>query len=128
MPAEEYLKTLAYELRQRKQSEDMVHSTLQEVRSHVAESGERAEAAFGQPLDYAASFPEGTTKSRGAQVGTLAGLVVIVTLAAYLVLRGTFGISFGIFGTLAYFGVVVAVTAALIATGQHLDRRLPDLR
>ncbi|MFJ6028499.1 HAAS signaling domain-containing protein [Pseudarthrobacter sp. NPDC092424] len=128
MPVDEYLKTLAYELRQRKQSEEMVHSTLQEVRSYIAESGESAEAAFGQPRDYAASFPEGTTTSRGARVGTLAGLVVIVTLAAYLVLRGAFGISFGISGTLAYFGVVVAVTAALIVTGQHLDRRLPDLR
>lgn len=128
MPVEEYLKTLAHELRQRKQSEEMVHSTLQEIRSHMAESGESAEAAFGQPREYAASFPAGTTTSRGARVGTLAGLVVIVTLAAYLVLRGTFGISFGIPGTLTYFGMVAVTTAALIVTGHQLDRRLPDLR
>lgn len=61
-------------------------------------------------------------------MGTLTGPVVIVTLAAYLVLRGTFGLSFGNPGTLADFGIVAVTTAALIATGQHLDRRLPDLR
>jgi uncharacterized membrane-anchored protein len=128
MSTEEYLKTLAYELRQRKHGEDMVRNTLQEVSSHLAESGESGVAAFGQPREYAASFTAGTTTSRGARVGTLAGLVVVVTLAAYLVLRGTFDISFGIPGTLTYFGAVVAVTAALIVTGQLMDRRLPDLR
>ncbi|MFJ6357676.1 HAAS signaling domain-containing protein [Pseudarthrobacter oxydans] len=128
MSTEEYLKALAYELRQRKHNEDMVGSTLQEVSSHLAESGESGEAAFGQPKEYAASFPAGTTTSRGARVGSLAGLVVIVTLAAYLVLRGTFDVSFGISGTLTYFGAVVAVTAALIVTGQQMDRRLPDPR
>lgn len=128
MSIEEYLRALAYELRQRKHDEEMVGNVLQEVSSYLAESGETGEAAFGQPRDYAASFPEGTTKSRGARVGTLAGLVVTVTLAAYLVLRGTFDVSFGISGTLTYFGVMLAVTAALIVTGQRLDRRLPDLR
>ena len=128
MSTEEYLKTLAYELRKRKHGEDMVRNTLQEVSSHLAESGESGVAAFGQPREYAASFAAGTTTSGGARVGTLAGLVVIVTLAAYLVLRGTFDISFGIPGTLTYFGAVVAVTAALIVTGQLMDRRLPDLR
>ncbi|MFM9276287.1 HAAS signaling domain-containing protein [Pseudarthrobacter sp. NKDBFgelt] len=128
MSTEEYLKTLAYELRHRKHGEDMVRNTLQEVSSHLAESGESGVAAFGQPREYAASFPAGTTTSRGARVGSLAGLVVIVTLAAYLVLRGTFDVSFGISGTLTYFGAVVAVTAALIVTGQQMDRRLPDPR
>lgn len=127
MSSQEYLKALAYELRQRKHNEDMVCSTLQEVSSHLAESGENGEAVFGQPRDYAASFPAGATTSRGVRVGSLAGLVVIVTLAAYLVLRGTFDISFGISGTLTYFGAVAAVTAALIVTGQRMDRRLPDL-
>ena len=126
MSTEEYLKTLAYELRKRKHGEDMVRNTLQEVSGHLAESGESGVAAFGQPREYAASFAAAT--SRGARVGTLAGLVVVVTLAAYLVLRGTFDISFGIPGTLTYFGAVVAVTAALIVTGQLMDRRLPDLR
>lgn len=128
MSSQEYLKALAFELRQRKHNEDMVSSTLQEVSSHLAESGESGEAAFGQPKDYAASFPAGTTTSRGARVGTLAGLVVILALATYLVLRGTVGVSFGISGTLIYFALVVAVTAALIVTGQRMDRRLPDLR
>ncbi|MFD5276313.1 hypothetical protein ACFWIX_02000 [Pseudarthrobacter sp. NPDC058362] len=128
MTTQEYLQALAYELRQRKQDEQMVRSTLREVSSHLAESGESGVEAFGQPRDYAASLGAGTTTSRGSRVGTLAGLVVIVTLAAYLVLRGTFDISFGILGTLSYFGAVVAATAALIVTGQHLDRRLPDLR
>ena len=128
MSTEEYLKTLAYELRRRKHAEDMVRNTLQEVSSHLAESGESGEAAFGQPKEYAASFAAGATTSKGTRVGTLAGLVVIVTLAAYLVLRGTFDVSFGISGSLSYFGAVVAVTAALIVTGQLIDRRLPDLR
>ncbi|GKV72711.1 MULTISPECIES: HAAS signaling domain-containing protein [Pseudarthrobacter] len=128
MSSQEYLKALAYELRQRKLNEDMVSSTLQEVSSHLAESGESGEAAFGQPKDYAASFPAGTTTSRGARVGNLAGLVVIATLAAYLVLRGTLDVSFGISGTLAYFSAVVAVTAALIVAGQRMDRHLPDPR
>ncbi|WP_152419504.1 HAAS signaling domain-containing protein [Arthrobacter nitrophenolicus] len=56
MSSQEYLKALAYELRQRKHSEDMVSSTLQEVHSHLAVSGESGEEAFGQPRDYAASF------------------------------------------------------------------------
>lgn len=58
MSSEEYLKALAYELRQRKQNEDMVSSTLQEVSSHLAESGESGETAFGQPREHAASFPD----------------------------------------------------------------------
>lgn len=128
MSSQEYLKALAYELRQHKHSEEMVRQTLREVSSHLAESGESGEAAFGQPSDYAASFPAGTSVSLGARVGKLAGLVVILTLAAYLVLRGTIGVSFGIAGTAGYFAAVVAVTATLIVTGNMMDRRLPDLR
>lgn len=128
MSTEEYLKALAYELRQRKHSEDTVRNTLQEVASHMAESGESGEAAFGKPHAYAASFPAGTSTSKGSRVGSLAGLVVILTLATYLVLRGTFDFTFGVSGTLIYFASVLAVTAALIVTSQQMDRRLPDLR
>ncbi|MGF9647959.1 hypothetical protein AAIH32_08305 [Pseudarthrobacter oxydans] len=128
MSTEEYLKALAYELRQRKHSDDTVRKALQEVASHLAESGESGDAAFGKPAEYAASFPAGSSTSKGTRVGNVAGLVVILTLATYLVLRGTVGVDFGIAGTLIYFSVVIGVTAALIVTGQLMDRRLPDLR
>jgi hypothetical protein len=128
MSSQEYLKSLAYELRQRKHSEDMVSSTLQDVRSHLAASGESAEEAFGQPRDYAASFPAGTSLSPGTRVGRLAAGLVIAMLGLYLVLRGVVGVSFGVPGTLTYFAAVLVLTAALVFTGKYLDRRLPALR
>jgi len=128
MSTEEYLKALAYELRQRKHSEDMVRNRLQEVVSHLAESGESGEAAFGPPREYAASFPAGTSTSRGTRVGTLAAGLVILMLGVYLVLRGMVGVSFGVSGTLSYFAAVLVLTAVLVFTGKFLDRRLPDVR
>ncbi|MGX1159738.1 hypothetical protein FBY31_1901 [Arthrobacter sp. SLBN-100] len=128
MSTEEYLKALAYELRQRKHSEDMVRNRLQEVVSYLAESGESGEAAFGPPREYAASFPAGTSTSRGARVGTLAAGLVILMLGVYLVLRGMVGVSFGVSGTLSYFAAVLVLTAVLVFTGKFLDRRLPDVR
>lgn len=128
MSTEEYLKALAYELRKRKNSETMVRETLQEVAGHLAESGESGETAFGEPKEYAASFPLGSSTSRGKHVGNLGGIVVIVTLGAFLVLRGTFDVDFGVSGTLAYFAVVLALAAAIIVASERIDRRLPDLR
>lgn len=128
MSPQEYLKSLAYELRQRRHSEEMVTSTLQEVHSHLAVSEESAEIAFGQPRDYAASFPVGTSVSAGTRLGRLAGWLVILMLGLYLVLRGVMGISFGVTGSLTYFAAVVVLTAVLVFTGKYLDRRLPDLR
>lgn len=87
MSPEEYLKALAYEMRQRKHSEEMVRNTLQEVSSHFGESGESGEAAFGQPRDYAASFPAGTSVSRGTRMGHVAAGLVVLMLGTYLVLR-----------------------------------------
>ena len=128
MSSQEYLKALAYELRQRKHSEDMVSSTLQEVRSHLAVSGEGGEEAFGKPRVYAASFPAGTSLSLGTRVGRLAAGLVIGLLGLYFVLRGVVGVSFGVSGTLTYFASILVLTAALVFTGKYLDRRLPDLR
>jgi hypothetical protein len=128
MTSEEYLKALAYELRLRKQSEVMVRNTLLEVSSHVAESGETGEAAFGQPREYAASFPLGGSVSKGTRAGQAAAGVLILMLATFLVLRGLAGVSFGMTGTLAYFAVVLVLTLVLILTGKYADRRLPDLR
>lgn len=128
MSSQEYLKSLAYELRQRKHNEDTVSNTLQEVRSHLAASGETGEAAFGQPRDYAASFPAGTTVSAGTRVGRAAAGLVILMLGVYLVLRGVVGVSFGVSGTLTYFAAVVVLTAVLVFTGKYLDRRLPAPR
>jgi uncharacterized membrane-anchored protein len=128
MSSQEYLKSLAYELRQRKHSEEMVSSTLQEVRSHLAESGESGEAAFGQPRVYAGSFPAGTSVSKGARMGHIAAGLVILLLGVYLVLRGVVGVSFGLTGTLTYFAAVLVLTVVLVLTGNYLDRRLPDLR
>jgi uncharacterized membrane-anchored protein len=128
MSSQEYLKSLAYELRQRKHSEDMVSSTLQEVGSHLAESGESGEAAFGQPREYAASFPAGTSVSKGTRVGHIAAGLVILMLGVYLILRGVVGVSFGMAGTLTYFAAVLVLTTVLVLTGKYLDRRLPDLR
>lgn len=128
MSSQEYLKALAYELRQRKHNEDMISSILQEVSSHLAESGESGETAFGQPREYAASFPAGTSVSKGTRVGHMAAGLVILMLGVYLVLRGVVGVSFGVSGTLSYFAVVLVLTAVLVFTGKYLDRRLPDLR
>lgn len=128
MSSEEYLKALAYELRQRKHDEEMVGSTLQEVRSHLGESGESGEAAFGQPREYAASFPSGSSVSKGTRLGHVAAGLVIVMLGVYLVLRGVVGASFGVAGTLTYFAAVLVLAAVLVFIGKYLDRRLPDLR
>jgi uncharacterized membrane-anchored protein len=128
MTSEEYLKRLAYELRLRKQSEVMVRNTLLEVSSHIAESGETGEAAFGQPKEYAASFPLGGSVSKGTRVGHVAAGVLILMLGTFLVLRGLAGVSFGMMGTLTYFAVALVLTVVLILTGKYLDRRLPDLR
>jgi hypothetical protein len=127
MTSEEYLKALAYELRLRKQSEVMVRNTLLEVSSHLSESGETGEAAFGQPKEYAASFPLGGSVSKGTRVGHVAAGVLILMLATFLVLRGLVGVSFGMMGMLTYFAVVLVLTVVLILTGKFLDRRLPDL-
>ncbi|MET1156588.1 hypothetical protein [Arthrobacter sp.] len=128
MSPDEYLNTLAYEMRQRKNSEETVLNTLQEVRTYLGESGESGEAAFGQPRDYAASFPAGKSVSRGTRIGHMAAGLVVLMLGTYLVLRGIVGISFGIPGTLTYFAVILVLTAVLVLTAKYVDRRLPDLR
>ena len=127
MSSEKYLKALAYELRQRKHNEEMVGCALREVSSHLAESGESGEAAFGQPRDYAASFPVGSAVSTGARVGHAAAGLLILLLGGYLILRLGVGFSLGFPGTLTYFASVAVVTITLVLTGAALDRRVPDL-
>jgi hypothetical protein len=70
----EYFKTLAMGLRLRKLSEDQVADVLRELQSHLQETGQRPEEAFGSPREYAARFPKGNTVSPGTKVAYLVRL------------------------------------------------------
>lgn len=123
----EYFKALALELRQRKLSEDLVADVLRELQSHLQETGERPEEAFGTPKSYAARLPKGTTVSRGAKVGYLAAAVLIITLGVKVFTGQVLGISPGLSGTVIYFGATALVTSTLIAWSNVLQRQLPAL-
>jgi hypothetical protein len=73
----DYFKTLAMELRKRRLSEDQLADVLRELQSHLQETGEHPEEAFGSPREYAARFPQGTTVSLGSRIGNLAAAVDI---------------------------------------------------
>lgn len=122
----DYFKPLAMELRKRRLSEDQVADVLRELQSHVLETGERPEEAFGSPKEYAARFPQGTTLSRGSRIGNLAAAVLIVLIGVKVVLGLVLGISFGIAATVSYFAATILVTAVLIGWSAALQRKLPE--
>ena len=121
----DYFKTLAMELRRRRLSEDQVADVLRELQSHLLETGERPEEAFGSPGEYAARFPEGTTVSRGSRIGNLAAAVLIVLLGVKVGLGLGLGISFGMATTVTYLAATLLITAVLIGWSAALQRKLP---
>lgn len=122
----DYFKTLAMELRKRRLSEDQVADVLRELQSHLRETGERPEEAFGSSKEYAARFPQGTTVSRGSRIGNLAAAVLIVLLGAKVVLGLILGISFGLAETGIYIVATILLTSVLIGWSAALQRTLPE--
>jgi hypothetical protein len=122
----EYFKALAMELRKRRLSEDQVADVLRELQSHLQETGEHPEEAFGGSREYAARFPQGTTVSRGSRIGNLAAAVLIVLLGVKVVLGLILGIPFGLAETIIYIAATFLLTAALIGWSAALQRTLPE--
>lgn len=126
MTALEYFKTLAMGLRQRKLSEDRIADVLREVQSHLQETGQRPEEAFGSPKEYAARFPKGSTISPGTRVAYLAAFTLMAIITVKVFTGQVLGISLGFPGTFVYLGATALVTFALIAWSNVLQRRLPE--
>jgi hypothetical protein len=126
MTAMEYFKALAREMRQRKLSEEQIADVLRELQSHLQETGQGPEEAFGSPKDYAARFPKGKTVSRGSKVGNLAAFVLVVLLGVKIFTGQVLGISLGFPGTFLYLGATAIVTFALILWSQRLQDQLPE--
>ncbi len=122
----EYFKALALGLRQRKLGEDQVTDVLRELQSHVQETGQRPEEAFGSPKEYAARFPQGNTVSHGSKVGYLAAAVLMVLIGVKVFTGQVLGISLGFPGTFIYLGATALLTGALIAWSNALQRKLPE--
>jgi hypothetical protein len=122
----DYFKTLAMELRKRRLSEDQVADVLRELQSHLQETGEHPEKAFGSSREYAARFPQGATVSRGSRIGNLAAAVLIVLVGVKVVLGLILGISFGIAETVIYITATILLTAVLIGWSAALQRKLPE--
>jgi hypothetical protein len=121
----EYFKRMAAGLRQRKLSEDQVADVLRELQSHLQETGERPENAFGSPKEYVERFPMGSTVSRGSRVAYLAAAVLMILIGVKVFTGQVLGISLGFPGTLIYLGATALVTSALIALSNMLQRHLP---
>jgi hypothetical protein len=122
----EYFKTLAMGLRQRKLSEDQVADVLRELQSHLQETGQRPEEAFGSPQEYAARFPKGNTVSPGTRVAYLAAFTLMAIITVKVFTGQVLGISLGFPGTFIYLGATALVTFALVAWSYVLQRKLPE--
>jgi hypothetical protein len=53
----QYFKSLAMPLRQRKLSEDKIAEVLRELQSHLQETGQNPEEAFGSPKGVRGQIP-----------------------------------------------------------------------
>jgi hypothetical protein len=126
MTTVEYFKRLALGLRQRKLSEEQVADVLRELQSHLQETGQRPEDAFGSPKEYAARFPHGNTVSRGSKVAYLAAAVLMVIISVKVFTGQVLGMSLGFPGTFIYLGAAALLTFALIAWSNVLQRKLPE--
>ncbi|MDQ0821362.1 hypothetical protein QFZ79_003737 [Arthrobacter sp. V4I6] len=126
MTTSEYFKTLALVLRQRKLSEDQVADVLRELQSHLQETGQRPEGAFGSPKEYAARFPKGNIVSPGTKVAYLAAFALMAIITVKVFTSQVLGISLGFPGTFIYLGASALVTFALIAWSNVLQRKLPE--
>jgi hypothetical protein len=122
----EYFKTLAMGLRRRKLSEDQVADVLRELQSHLQETGQRPEEAFGSPQEHAARFPKGNAVSLGMRVAYLAAFTLMAIITVKVFTGQVLGISLGFPGTFIYLGATALVTFALIAWSIALLRKLPE--
>jgi hypothetical protein len=113
-------------LRQRKLSEDQVADVLRELQSHLQETGQRPEEAFGGPKEYAARFPPGSTVSPGTKVAYLAAFTLMAIITVKVFTGEVLGISLGFPGTFIYLGATALVTFALIAWSTVLQRKLTE--
>ena len=97
---------------------------LRELQSHLQETGQRPEDAFGSPQEYAARFPQGNTVSRGSKVayGAAAVLMVIITVKVFT--SQVLGMSLGFPGIFIYPGATALLAFALIAWSKALGRKL----
>jgi hypothetical protein len=122
----EYFKTLALGLRQRKLSEEQVADVLRGLQSHLQETGQSPEEAFGSPKEYAARFPQGNTVSSGTKVAYLAAFTLMAIITVKIFTGQVLGISLGFPGTFIYLAATALLTFALIAWSNVLQRKLPE--
>jgi hypothetical protein len=120
-----YYRELAFALRVRGLPEQKIRSTLEDVKSHSAESGREPAAEFGSPDDFAARFERIRASTAGRR------FVAVMTVAAFGVVIGLLFLArlwesemrLGGFSLPLLAGLVVALTGFL--GGFLLDRRLP---
>jgi hypothetical protein len=72
--------------------------------SHLQETDQRPEEAFGSPQEYAARFPKGNTVSPGTRVAYLTAFTLMAIIAVKVFTGQLLGISLGFPGTFIYLG------------------------
>lgn len=90
-----YFKSLAMALRQRKLSEDKITEVLRELQSHLQETGQGPEEAFGSPKEYAARFPEGDTVAAGTKAGYFSIALIMAAMAVKIFTGQFLGLPLG---------------------------------
>ncbi len=121
----EYKKDLTYELRQRGLQDAAIADILDEL---PAEADADLMREFGEPKQYAASFPKGNRRTAGWWIITgavsIAALAILVRVIGVLtnVTERSVGVSIAVLAG----GIVVVAVAAVVAAA--VDRRPVDTR
>lgn len=119
----EYKKDLTYELRQRRLTDAAIADILNEL---PAGADDELKSEFGEPKQYAESYPKGNRRSAGWWIITIAVIVAVLAILTRVlgVVTNFFDQSIGISIAILVGGIVFVAFAAIVAAA--VDRREVD--
>lgn len=122
---ENYLRTLAAELRGHGLSEPTVADVLSEVASDPKVDPLEPESTLGTPKDFASGYEKKPPRSAGFKIISVAALVALVIVGAKIVTSLVLNVQTTLLLTVLTYAAAVVVFVIGIAVATRVDRRLP---